>query len=135
MIITPLYAGLLAIWYLVLSARVVGGRRSGKINLGDGGDERMQHLIRGHANFGEYVPLILVLMVMLEVSASTPVWLLHVLGITLLVARLLHGVAFSFAESFFFGRFWGTVLTFVLLLVLGALCLWRGIFGLVLATS
>ena len=44
-----------------------------------------------------------------------------------LVARLLHGIALSFTKSWKFGRFWGTLLTFILLLVTGLLCLWRGI--------
>lgn len=135
MIVTPLYAGLLAIWLLILSFRVVGHRRGRKINLGDGGDPKMNRLIRGHANFTEYVPLILLLMVILETGGTTPVWLLHAIGVTLVVARVLHGVALSFSDHFFFGRFVGTVLTFALLLVAGALCLWRGIAGVLMATS
>lgn len=126
MTITPLYAGLLAIWFLILSARVVGGRRSGKVNLGDGGDPKMQGLIRAHANFSEYVPMILVLMLCLELGGSTPVWLLHLIGIALLIARVLHGLALSFLSNFFVGRFWGALITFVLLLVTGLLCVWRG---------
>lgn len=135
MIVTPLYAGLMALWFLVLSFRVVGRRRGHKINLGDGGDPVMQRLIRAHGNFSEYVPLILLLIALLEIGGSTPYWLLHVLGITLVVARLLHGYALSFSEHFFVGRFVGTVLTFTLLLVTGLLCLWRGAAGTLLATG
>lgn len=135
MTITPLYAGLMALWFLVLSFRVVGRRRGHKIHLGDGGDAQMQRLIRGHANFTEYVPLILLLMLILEIGGTTPFWALHAIGITLVVARVLHGIAFSFTDHFFFGRFVGTLLTFVLLLVTGALCLWRGAASAVLATS
>ncbi len=135
MTITPLYAGLMALWFLVLSFRVVGRRRGHKINLGDGGDPQMQRLIRGHANFTEYVPLILLLMLMLELGGTTPFWALHAIGITLVVARVLHGIAFSFTDHFFFGRFVGTLLTFLLVLVTGVLCLWRGVASAVLATS
>lgn len=135
MTVTPLYAGLMALWFLVLSFRVVGRRRGNSINLGDGGDPQMQRLIRGHGNFSEYVPLILLLMLLLEIGGTTPIWLLHVLGITLVVARLLHGIAFSFTRHFFFGRFVGTLMTFVLLLVTGLLCLWRGLASAVLATT
>lgn len=127
--ITPLYAGALAIWFLALSYRVVQRRGHG-ISLGDGGDTLLLRRIRGHANFAEYVPLILLMMAMLEFGGATPAWLLHLLGATLLVARLLHGYALSFSEHFKFGRFWGTLLTFVLLLVCGALCLWRGVIAL-----
>ena len=57
MVVTPLYAGLLAIWFLVLSARVVQGRAGpGSPSLGDGGNPAMLRRIRGHANLAEYVP-------------------------------------------------------------------------------
>lgn len=133
MIVTSLYAGLLALWFVVLSLRVVGRRRGHRIYLGDGSDSQMQRLIRGHGNFAEYVPLILVLMLILESGGTTPFWLLHLIGITLLIARVLHGVALSFTQNFPFGRVAGTLLTFVLLLVTGILCLWRGVGELLLA--
>lgn len=125
MIVTPLYAGALALWFLVLSYRVVQQRGHG-VSLGDGGDPVLLRRIRGHGNFSEYVPLILLMIGMLELGgAKRP--LLHGLGATLLAARLLHGYALSFREQFKFGRFWGTLLTFVLLLVTGGLCLWQGL--------
>src|SRR5204862_7541988 len=93
---------------------------------GDGGDPALQRRIRAHGNFIEYVPLILIMMGMLELSRYS-VYLLHALGITLVVARLLHGYALSFTERFKFGRFWGTALTFVVLLVCGVLCLYQGV--------
>jgi uncharacterized protein len=125
--VTPLYAGLLALWFLVLSWRVVQRRRSG-IFLGDGGDQALLRVIRGHANFAEYVPLALLLMGMLEVSRYS-IYVLHALGITLLVARLLHGYALSFTAQFAFGRIWGASLTFAVLGVEALLCLYQGIEG------
>lgn len=125
MTITPIYAGLLAIWFLALSWRVVQKRGKG-INLGDGGDADMLRRIRGHGNFAEYVPLILLMMVMLELGGQKA-WVLHALGATLLVARLLHGIALSYTEKWFIGRFYGTLLTFILLPVAGGLCIWQGL--------
>jgi uncharacterized membrane protein YecN with MAPEG domain len=127
MFVTPLYAGLLALWFLVLSLRVIQRRRSG-IHLGDGGDQAMLRVIRGHANFAEYVPLALLLMGMLEVSRFS-IYVLHALGIVLLVARLLHGYALSFTDRFLFGRFWGTTLTFIVLASEAVLCIYQGILG------
>jgi uncharacterized membrane protein YecN with MAPEG domain len=135
MIVTPLYAGILAIWFVVLSFHVIARRRGAKIGLGDGGDPDMQRRIRGHGNFAEYVPFALLLIALLEIGGTTPFWLLHVLGITLVIARLLHGYALSFSAHFFLGRFLGTVLTFLVLVVAGLLCLWRGIAGAMLATA
>jgi uncharacterized membrane protein YecN with MAPEG domain len=128
MTITPLYAGILALLFFVLSARVVVLRRRG-ISLGDGGDVALLRRIRGHGNFAEYVPFILLMMGFLEFNHAS-VYLLHALGLVLLVARLLHGYALSFTEKFFLGRFLGTVLTFALLGVCGVLCVLQGIRGL-----
>lgn len=123
MIITPLYAGLLAIVYLALSYRVVQQRGHG-VSLGDGGDQVLLRRIRGHGNFAEYVPIILLMIGLLELG-HFPAWVIHALGLTLLVARLLHGYALSFSESFKFGRYWGTALTFGLLFVCGGLCIYQ----------
>jgi uncharacterized protein len=127
MIVTPFYAGLLALWFLVLSARVSLRRREG-IPLGDGGDVRLLRLIRGHANFAEYVPFILVMMAMLEID-HTSIYVLHALGIALLAGRLLHGYALSFTQRFQFGRFWGSALTLVVLAVCAVLCILKGLRG------
>jgi len=125
MTITPLYAGILAILFLVLSLRVVALRGHGA-SLGDGGNPILLRRIRGHGNFAEYVPLILLMMAMLELSHYS-VYLLHAFGVILVVARLLHAYALSFSEKFKFGRFWGTALTFGLVLVCGVLCLYQGL--------
>jgi hypothetical protein len=127
MVVTSFYAGLLAVWFLVLSTRVILRRQSGP-SLGDGGDPRMLRLIRGHANFAEYVPLIVVMMGLLELG-HTSSYLLHALGITLLVGRLLHGYSLSFTDHHKFGRFWGAVLTFLVLGVCALLCVWQGVRG------
>lgn len=122
--ITPLYAGLLAIWFLVLSYRVV--QKRDKVSLGDGGDPDLLRRMRGHGNFAEYAPLILLLLAFLELNGLRA-WALHLMGATLLVARVLHGVALSYTQKWRFGRFYGTLLTFVLLLLSGLLCLWQGV--------
>jgi uncharacterized membrane protein YecN with MAPEG domain len=128
--VTPLYAGALALWFLVLSIRVVLGRAGpGKPSLGDGGNPAMQRRIRGHANFAEYVPLILVLIGFLELSGLAA-WILHALGAALLLGRLLHGYAFSFTREWVLGRSAGIALTFGALLSAGGLCLWLGLKGL-----
>jgi uncharacterized membrane protein YecN with MAPEG domain len=125
MLATPLYAGLLALWYLVLSYRIITIRREGT-SFGDGGNPVLLRRIRAHGNFAEYVPFILILIGILELS-HLPNIIVHGLGITLVIARLLHGYALSFRETFKFGRFWGTALTFLLLLVCGLLCIYQAI--------
>ena len=125
--ITLLYAGALCLLFLILSIKVIQGR-SGKdgVNLGDGGKPDMLRVIRGHANFAEYVPLILLIMAMLESNGLAP-WLLHALGGTLLASRILHGIALSFTQKFFLGRFLGTLATLIVLATCGGLGLWIGL--------
>jgi uncharacterized protein len=123
MIVTPLYAGLLTLWFVVLSVRVVNLRRAGII-FGDNGDQSVIRIVRAQANFAEYVPLALLLMGFLEVSRYS-IYLLHALGLALLVARLLHGVALSFGRQVRFGRVAGAALTFVVLLIEAGLCLYQ----------
>ena len=125
--VTPLYAGLLALWFLVLSIRVVLGRAGpGKPSLGDGNNPEMFRRIRGHANFAEYVPLILLLIGLLEIGGQ-PKWQIHALGAMLWVGRLLHGYAFAFTQEHVFGRSAGIGLTFLSLLGAGVLCVYAGL--------
>ena len=122
MVVTPLYAALLALWFVVLSLRVIRNRQGARVSLGDGGNTLLQRTIRAQANFAEYVPLALLLLLILELSHFS-IYLIHLLGIVLLLARLLHGYALAFRAEFRFGRVWGAALTFVVLLVEAILCL------------
>ena len=127
MFVTLLYAGLLTLWFVVLSVRVVTLRRRGII-FGDNGDVGVIRIVRAQANFAEYVPLALLLMGFLEVSRYS-IYLLHLLGLTLLVARVLHGLALSFGWQIRFGRATGAALTFIVLLIEAVLCLYQGFRG------
>jgi uncharacterized protein len=125
MAITALYAGLLTALYLALAQRVIRFRRSRRIDLGDGGDRLLHRYLRGHANFAEYVPLGLVLLLLLE-QGGWPGWLLHALGLTLLAGRLAHAWSFSTEELRMPSRTAGTALTLSMLAVAALLCLAQG---------
>ena len=127
MFVTLLYAGLLTLWFVVLSVRVVNLRRGGII-FGDNGDVHVIRVVRAQANFAEYVPLALLLMGFLEVSRYS-IYLLHALGLTLLVARLLHGLGLSFGWQIGVTRVAGAALTFSVLLIEAVLCLYQGFRG------
>ena len=124
--ITMLYAGALGVVFLVLSIRVIAGRQSTKTYMGDGGNPKMLRLMRGHGNFAEYVPLVLVLMALLENSGASHA-VMHGIGATLLAGRLLHAYTFAFSDHFLPGRFLGINLTFLALLAASGLCLWYGV--------
>ncbi len=121
--ITALWAGLLGILMLVLAARVVSTRESEKVIFGDGGNVLMLQRIRVHANFTEYVPMGLLLMLVLELNGASAL-LLHGLGGTLFAARVLHAFGLSTSTGRSVGRFTGTVLTWLMLLAGSGLTLY-----------
>ena len=127
MFVTPLYAGLLTLWFVLLSVRVMNVRRRG-IAFGDSGDIGVTRIIRAQANFAEYVPLALLLLGFLEVTRYS-IYLLHALGVILVVARLLHGLALSFGWQPRFGRVVGAGLTVIVLLIEAMLCIYQGFRG------
>ncbi len=108
--ITAFYASLLAVFFLVLSARVIGWRRVQRVELGHGEDPQLLRRMRVHANFAEYVPLTLLLMALTE-SMTPPRPLLHLVGILLVVGRLMHAYGLSQTPHILRYRAWGMILT------------------------
>lgn len=87
--ITGLYAALLSLILLFLWSRVSAARMQSGIALLHGDDPELIYRIRRHANFVEHVPFALILLAVIERGGTRPA-VLHVLGATLLVARILH---------------------------------------------
>ena len=127
---TSLYAGLLSLMFLWLSYRITVIRRSGGTSLGYGDDDRLLRAVRVHGNFAEYVPFALVLLGLAELSGAH--WAgVHALGLSLLAGRLLHAYGLSVKAGVSFGRFWGTALTFAVLLFGGLYVAGLGVMRLV----
>ncbi|MZR30983.1 glutathione metabolism protein [Sneathiella sp. DP05] len=116
MTITPIFAALLALVFVLLSIRTVKARRRSKISLGDGGDNALQMAVRAHGNFIEYVPITLLLMTFLEMR-TVSIYVLIALGSLLFVGRCCHAIGFSGANMNFRFRAIGMVLTFIALIV------------------
>src|SRR5436190_20913456 len=91
---TAIYAGILALLSIVLANRAGMTRARLQIPLGDGGNSDLIAKIRRHANFVEYVPLIVVMMAMIEINGAHK-WWLHVFGVTIVVARIIHPLGIS----------------------------------------
>lgn len=115
--IAAIYASLLAILYVVLSYRVVQGRLRFKVGLGTGQNAQLERAIRIHGNFAEYVPLAILLLAFYEAGGGAA-WAVHVAGIWLVVARVLHAVGLAGSSGRSSGRFAGTAMTWALLLAL-----------------
>ena len=115
--ITAVYASLFGLLLIFLSSRVVRWRRELSGGLGDGGEESLMRAQRAQANFIEYVPIALLLLAVAESQGLTG-WLLHTSGVILVLARLLHAWGLSKSSGRSFGRFWGTLLTWAVILAL-----------------
>jgi uncharacterized membrane protein YecN with MAPEG domain len=122
--VTAFYASLLGLLLIFLSARVSRNRRRAKVSLGIGEDAILEKTVRAHANFCEYVPLALILLFVLELEISQ-IWLLHLLGAMLLVGRLLHAYGVMSPRAINFGRFYGSGLTWLMVLSSSLLNLWH----------
>jgi uncharacterized membrane protein YecN with MAPEG domain len=114
------YAAVLGLLLIALSAQVVLARRRYRVRLGAGSEEGMQQAMRVQANFAEYVPLAVLLLVLAELN-RLPTVAVHVAGSLLVVSRLLHAWGLSRHPGRSFGRFWGTAGTW---LVIAGLSLW-----------
>jgi len=95
MMITLVTAGFCGLLYFVLSIRVVQMRQTHKVLLGDGGHDPLLSRIRAHANFAEYVPIILVLMGAIEVGIGRGSELLASTGILLFLLRITHAIGMT----------------------------------------
>jgi uncharacterized membrane protein YecN with MAPEG domain len=122
--ITGVYAALAGLMSLALAALVVRARRRYKTSIGTGKEPAVEMAVRVHANFVEYVPLALLLMLLGEVNGvSGPA--LHGAGILLLVSRILHAFGLGHSPGRSFGRFYGTAGTWVVMLFLSVALLAR----------
>ncbi|VXB83910.1 conserved membrane hypothetical protein [Luteimonas sp. 9C] len=126
--ISLLIASLHVVLYLVLTFRVVLHRNVHKVGVGTGGDAALTRKVRVHGNFGEYVPLALLMLALLELAAIDTT-LLWIFGIALLVGRVLHAIGLGGSAGYSFGRATGALLTFVTLLAMAAFGIWRFVIG------
>ncbi|HYL32818.1 MAG TPA: MAPEG family protein [Stellaceae bacterium] len=120
LLVSPLYVGLCALIFVALSARVIRGRRRRGVNLGHGGHGDLETAIRIHANFAEYVPLALLIIVLVEATGFNRYWV-HALGVALVAGRLLHAWGLAHHKQPSLGRIVGVTLTFAVLAIGGAL--------------
>jgi uncharacterized protein len=89
LVVVPAYAAIFALMLVFMSVRVANMRREMRVTLGDGGQRMLQRRIRVQGNFIEYVPMALILLAFAELQ-GWPRWLLNVLCLILLAARIVH---------------------------------------------
>jgi hypothetical protein len=118
------YAGLNALILLVLSMRVVQARYRTQTAIGDGANPAMAAPLRAHANNAEYVPMALILLWALASPLGRSIWLIHGVGATFTIGRLLHAVGLSRSVGPSPLRLAGMVLTWIAYVVGIACVLW-----------
>lgn len=122
--ITLLYAGLLSIIYVMLGFYVVKNRRMHRVSLGVGHNvPALERAVRIHGNFGENVPLFLVLLTLIEMNAASP-WLIHVFGIMMIIGRIFHALGIRHKQGASYERIIGMVLTWLSILGCAFTTLW-----------
>ena len=120
LIITSLYASILALLVIFLAYKVVNFRQTKSVGLGDNGDKDGMRAIRVHANAVEYIPMMIILMGIYEANGGSTI-MLHIIGAVAVIARILHATGLSKSAGTTFGRFVGTLLTWITTLVLAGL--------------
>ena len=114
--VTTFTAALCGLIYLLLSYRVSQTRMAEKISMGDGGNADLITRMRTQANFGEYVPIILILLGLIEAGTGYSVFL-GIMAVALILTRILHAVGMGRPSPNPF-RIAGTAGTWIVLLVL-----------------
>lgn len=110
-----LWSGLLIILLLVLSGVVVSGRRRHLVSFGDGGNPELQSATRAFGNCAEYAAPGMAALGLLALLGAEP-WMVHAVGATLLIGRVVHALGLLFQTGPSLGRVLGMVLTWIALL-------------------
>lgn len=114
---TAAACGLINLW---LAIRVGQMRRLHKVLVGDGGNMAVIARMRAHANFIEYAPIVLILLALLELARGVSIYA-WAYGMAFVIARICHGLGMDTWKP---GRMIGTLLTFLILLLLAGESIW-----------
>lgn len=120
--ITPIYACVLTVLLIALSANVIRYRRGNRVPLGDAGSKELLGRMRAQGNFVEYAPMGLMLMVLAELAGTQAIWM-HAVGTALVIGRLVHAFHMIFLPTKYVLRPIGIILTFTALLAAAILAL------------
>ncbi|MEQ8349036.1 MAG: MAPEG family protein [Sneathiellaceae bacterium] len=118
------YAGLLGLLYLVLSLRQIRARVRHRAARNATTQAALERAEAAAADFAGSVPLALLLLILCDLMAVSP-YVVHVLGLLLLAARVIHAVDVGRRGAASTGGFAGITLTWLTILGAAALLLLR----------
>jgi uncharacterized membrane protein YecN with MAPEG domain len=107
------YTALNALIMLVLGVLVVRARVTHRVDIGDGGVAEVAGPLRAHGNNTEYVPMALLLLWALASPLGSSIWLIHAVGGSLTLGRILHAIGLSQSTGPTTFRLAGIMLTWV----------------------
>ncbi len=112
--VIALYAPLNAFLNIYLANRVSNARRANQVSVGDGDNDELLRTARAHGNNAEFVPLAIVILLICELMGGRSL-VLHLMGGSLLLARLAHAFGIRQTKTPNHGRFFGTAVTWVII--------------------
>ncbi|RBW49154.1 MAPEG family protein [Marinobacter sp. F3R11] len=123
--VTGVFAAVLGILLLVLSAQVVKFRLKYKMGMGTTGDRDFEAAVRAHANLVEYAPLGLIMLGIAELNGVAS-GIIYWTGMALVVGRFLHAWGMiNGSGGPHKARAIGILLTWLAILVTAVLLLWN----------
>ena len=126
LVVTALYTAILVLIMVFLAYKTSSRRMEAKISLGTGNDDVMECRSRAFGNFVEFVPMMIILMAIIEIQGQQAVYV-HILGITTVIARIFHAMGITGFLKAVNGRFIGSLLTYLMLMVGGFFLLYISI--------
>ena len=126
-VITFQYLAVLALIFSALALIVVFMRQKRRVPFGDGGHDDLMRAVRAHANFAEWVPMTVLVVAALEASGA-PGSQIHALLAALVIARVVHPLAFALpirGRAYRAARIVGALTTWFVLTIAAVLVLIR----------
>jgi uncharacterized membrane protein YecN with MAPEG domain len=120
------YISLLSSLVLFLTFNVVKERMKTHIALGAGENESMERQMRVHANLLENLLPFSLLFILSELNGSS-ILMLHTIGSIFLIARLFHAYGLSRKTGRSFGRYYGTLFSWICLAILIVMNLYNSV--------
>lgn len=118
--ITAIFAFSLTFIILLLAYRVAMFRRKFRVGYGSNNNKDLEMAIGAHANAVENIPLAIVLLMLLELGHASQI-LLTIIACIFVLARVIHAYGLSHSIGVSFGRTYGTMATWILLMLMVSL--------------
>ena len=120
--LTSVFAATFTIIYLFLSFRIGYLRGSPVMKLifkmeKKIPETKLHRNVRAHGNFSEYVPIFLILLMLLEITALASYDFMLTIALIFFYGRLAHGICFAFYDHNPFLRISGMITTYLALLI------------------